>query len=409
MLLFGALLTHICAVAKMFEKKPLPYGKVENAGIPSDYNGSTSINAKVIDPLFTDHSFSNGLIVATVPTRHNNQPSDPDGHSEWLLVHGATKAKVFNFPGYPRPCAKPRRSNMIELKQTPDTGMAVFATCDIKVGDLIFSERPLLVTPRAVFPPARLNLSGYSKEKVTQTIMFEYEKILEHVVSRMSPERRAALLALCNSHTEDGSGKIMGIIRTNGFSISNIGDGPNMPLGHLYPPERSYSGLSDLGSRFNHSCIPNVTISFKRSSFSFQFSASRDIKAGEECFVSYCDIFQSATDRKKELAPYGFECKCKACLHATPATDKLRIEYQDKVARLVHTHGPWVLDTTKRHFDELIEFEKEVVKEGLHSQKMYRFVVGIIGHWYEKYHLYTKAKPYLDLEERWKTMASDEE
>ena len=74
--------------------------------------------------------------------------------------------------------------------------------------------------------------------------------------------------------------------------------------------------------------MPNVGTEFSTPSFSFQCSATIDIKAGEQLFYAYCDIYQSVAERQLDLASYGIVCTCPACTHATPETDKLRTEYQ---------------------------------------------------------------------------------
>jgi hypothetical protein len=80
--------------------------------------------------------------------------------------------------------------------------------------------------------------------------------------------------------------------------------------------------------------VPNVIPSFKISSFSFQFVAARDIKAGEELYCAYIDLARTKAERQTDLAPYGFSCNCSACVNATPATDKLRKTFKDQVSRL---------------------------------------------------------------------------
>ena len=45
--------------------------------------------------------------------------------------------------------------------------------------------------------------------------LFEKELQLEVAVGRMDPERREKMLALTNTHTEDGSGPLCEIMRTN--------------------------------------------------------------------------------------------------------------------------------------------------------------------------------------------------
>jgi hypothetical protein len=69
--------------------------------------------------------------------------------------------------------------------------------------------------------------------------------------------------------------------------------------------------------------MPNVRYYFKLNSFSMQFYALRDIKAGEQLFYSYCEPDGNLAHRQAELAPYGFVCKCPACVNATPKLGKM--------------------------------------------------------------------------------------
>ena len=78
--------------------------------------------------------------------------------------------------------------------------------------------------------------------------MMEWERTLEIAVGRMEPEDRNAFMELANSHKDDGSGPILGIIRTNGFKVSNIFDGPKMRADE----NNAYSGVIKIGSRINH-------------------------------------------------------------------------------------------------------------------------------------------------------------
>jgi hypothetical protein len=77
-------------------------------------------------------------------------------------------------------------------------------------------------------------------------------------------------------------------------------------------------------THFTCSCCPNTDFNFSLGSFSLQFHALRDIKAGEEIFVSYTDVDVPAAERRERLAPYGFTCVCTACSRATPESDKFR-------------------------------------------------------------------------------------
>ena len=192
------------------------------------------------------------LVFTTIPTKMFTGPRDPDGHSEWI-VHGPTKAKVINAPGYPQPVPKSKASYGTQsayiIKSTPDMGLGVFATRDIKLGELIFAERPLLVSPRSTVGLSLANTQHYNLKTQMAILMMEWEKTLEVAVGRMEPEDRNAFMELANSHKDDGSGPILGIIRTNGFRVgSNIFDGPEIRA----DGNNAYSGVIKIGSRINH-------------------------------------------------------------------------------------------------------------------------------------------------------------
>jgi hypothetical protein len=93
-------------------------------------------------------------------------------------------------------------------------------------------------------------------------------------VDRLRPDNKAAFMALASSHKEDGSGPVVGIVRTNGIAMN------------LDPEEMSeseiYSAICKDISRLNHRQV-----------------------------------------RNKEFKPYGFICTCPACIDA-PASDARR-------------------------------------------------------------------------------------
>jgi len=47
--------------------------------------------------------------------------------------------------------------------------------------------------------------------------------------------------------------------------------------------------------------MPNVKYSFTVASFSMEFTAIKDIKAGEELVYAYCRLDKSAAERNEEL------------------------------------------------------------------------------------------------------------
>ncbi|CAI7798185.1 unnamed protein product [Closterium sp. NIES-53] len=71
-----------------------------------------------------------------------------------------------------------------------------------------------------------------------------------------------------------------------------------------------------LQSSINHSCCPNAH-AFKRDEDMdgrAVLLASRDMKRGEQVFISYVEESLSIEERKEALADYGFVCRCDLCV-----------------------------------------------------------------------------------------------
>jgi len=122
-------------------------------------------------------------------------------------------------------------------------GLGLFATHDIKFGDLIFSERPLLVTPSVGLYSGGQLPKGYTLQQVQRVWIYEYEKVLEKLVGMMSDEDQTAYKDLMNDHKHDGSGPLFGIQRTNQYGVSRLGNDPG---------GGQYGASCKIGSRINH-------------------------------------------------------------------------------------------------------------------------------------------------------------
>jgi len=160
------------------------------------------------------------------------------------------------------------------------------------------------------------------------------EKTLREPLDRMDPESRAAYMALANCHTEDGSGPLMGILRTNGLGISGLRPDVKGKLG-------IYSTVCKDISRLNHSCSPNTQPVFDKLSLSYRLWAVRDIAEGEELTFQYIDVVCAAAKRNEDLKPYAFVCTCPACTDA-PASDARRAA----IAAFTPTVMMWALNRT---------------------------------------------------------------
>jgi hypothetical protein len=67
-------------------------------------------------------------------------------------------------------------------------------------------------------------------------------------------------------------------------------------------------------SLFNHSCDPNVSVSFPYNDGTVVLTAADDVEAGEELHISYVDEGMSVARRREHLRfAYGFVCDCTRC------------------------------------------------------------------------------------------------
>ncbi|KAJ7221357.1 hypothetical protein GGX14DRAFT_388537 [Mycena pura] len=272
----------------------LPIGK-RNVEVPEGY----SQPMRYVERDARAGSVPNAMTFTTLPVgAREDEPV-----TECFFYPGS-KEVVMNLPGFPKPLVHPA-TPAFHLSSTPGKGLGLFSTRALKQGDHILSERPLLVTVRCVpvsYPPS------FTRDQYYQHTLNEFEKCLEIPVKRMRPEDREAFMALENSHKEDGSGPIVGIVRTNGLCLKGL-----LPDVKDENSEFQYAAICKDISRLNHSCSPNTMPRFDMLSFSYNLFAVRDIAKGEELTFLYTNITCSAAKRNEALKPYDFVCTCSAC------------------------------------------------------------------------------------------------
>ncbi|KAG5636024.1 hypothetical protein H0H81_009347 [Sphagnurus paluster] len=205
----------------------------------------------------------------------------------------------------------------------------MFATCDIKMGELVLSERPLLLTPAAIPMLGDTNLTDARSEEVHRC---EYEQVLQRCVNLMLPKNRTAFFKLHDAHTKDGSGHISGRTRTNG-----IGAMTEKSQEEKRMRDYGYSTVFNEISYINHSCLPNASAKFSALSLSSGARTIRDIKQGEEIFISYCKPEIPTAERQAQLKSYDFQCTCDAC--SGPSSDMALGKIQMSVAGMLRLDG----------------------------------------------------------------------
>ncbi|KAL4244720.1 hypothetical protein ABKN59_010198 [Abortiporus biennis] len=210
---------------------------------------------------------------------------------------------VLATPGFPQPLQHPTKKKY-NIRAVDGKGLAMFATDDIDVGELIVCERPLVMLQQLVDLPMSF-IRNSSKEAIMQAAMKKTERRLESLIAKMHSKFREQYMSLVNSHHHDGSGPLHGRMRTNAFGMRDF-----------YNPEGEKHTCSVVGneiSRVNHSCCPNSNFSFHRPSFAMELRATRYIPKGTEITVNYCGRLEPCKDRQKLIQHYGFTCDCPAC------------------------------------------------------------------------------------------------
>ncbi|KAK0201065.1 hypothetical protein DFS33DRAFT_1387003 [Desarmillaria ectypa] len=127
----------------------------------------------------------------------------------------------------------------------------------------------------------------------------------ERPVINAPPKGKEVFLQLhdCKKYPD----KMRGIIDTKAMDIGRL---PGSFEGR-------FAGLGLDLSRINHRCAPNVICAWHMPSFTFNITAFRPIKAGEQIFISYLpgdEILQPRVARIKTLQDkYAFTCKYPSC------------------------------------------------------------------------------------------------
>lgn len=143
---------------------------------------------------------------------------NPDGTTEALLSK-STYASLTAIPNYPNRLKHPR-TTLYTIADAGKMGRGMFAANDISAGELILSRRPLCLMPKGLVPHEATPRT-FTPEQIAQ-LNHENTEAIEELYNRMTPERRALFDDLFNSHLNDDSSRVRGIIRTNGYGTRKL-------------------------------------------------------------------------------------------------------------------------------------------------------------------------------------------
>lgn len=235
--------------------------------------------------------------------------------------------KVVTWTSLPEP------SNKFSVAAVLGKGIGVVAIASIGKGELILKEQPMFF------------LSG--RDTMTAMMAGGKENLVKSQVQRLEKGQQDAFWALhdCRASTEEKTA--LGIWDTNA-------------IGHGEASLSSSEGIYLLGSRFNHSCLPNVIRVWKEGEGVEVFHAARDIAPGEELTIWYSHVFSSRSKRQAELRrAFHFTCSCEVCcLKGTSQkkSDTLREEYGAVNERLPSMGGEC------KHALKLVDREIELIE-----------------------------------------------
>ena len=250
---------------------------------------------------------------------------------------------------------------MLKLK---NRGVGLIATRDIKRGELIFQEKPIM-TPatdeKKSLTDEGVQLFVREDEEEKRRIEMKRHRLKPGELKRimngfnnLSSADKAKYMELHDSFRTDPSEpkSVCGIYITN--SVEQGEDG----------------SVCMLVSRINHSCVPNVQHVWAEP---FERVVScRDIQRGEEIFTSYVMLDQGRLQRNMKLSQqYGFTCYCAACtldgwdtkqgVSLQQLSDQRRNEMRE-LDRIIKYLGQSDPITALKCVDNFLELQK---KEGL--------------------------------------------
>ena len=234
-----------------------------------------------------------------------------------------------------------------EARSTPTKGQALFATRNIKPGTLVLRELPLITLPRATEESA---------------------EALETAVRRLSKHDRKIYRSLFDAQ-KSGMSKDVSIWNSNRYNIDGFAD-PAVS-------DASMTGGSAIGavaSRVNHSCVPNVYMSFLpaegvQGKGVIFFHAFKSISRGKELVSCYDrQIFRTGRERQKGLLlDYGFRCACEACVPTNSfwkKSNERRLAMRECVLQGKKLEKEWErLSEGREEDEEMQKRRKEVVKK----------------------------------------------
>ncbi|OCL06764.1 SET domain-containing protein [Glonium stellatum] len=247
-------------------------------------------------------------------------------------------------------------------------GIGAFATKDIKRGQRILADTPLLAIPKARYFSvdieeafAKLSLEDKKRYFELHSAHGQSTSNWPHNIHQdVSASERERIEEQHNARTGQEA-SLISIFQTN---CMEMGQG---------------AAVFYEAARFNHSCNASAFFSWNARIGRETIHATRDIKAGEEITLCYCDPHHDVALRRWELKHYGFECDCPACedlddpdsFAAISAQRRYRLRELDDMVSGIRSRNPKSAAPSSEHLLTcLLEMAALQLDEGLWTAEL---------------------------------------
>eukprot|EP00927_Polykrikos_kofoidii_P040386 TRINITY_DN34537_c0_g2_i2.p1 TRINITY_DN34537_c0_g2~~TRINITY_DN34537_c0_g2_i2.p1 ORF type:complete len:337 (+),score=57.12 TRINITY_DN34537_c0_g2_i2:59-1012(+) len=208
-------------------------------------------------------------------------------------------------------------AKLFEIRSLEGRGRGLFTTRDIKCGECILEEEPLMSCSKAgkIEVAILMLIMGVT----WQLVMDGWEGYLILLIVFLFScnavwklAENAAILRQASKLDEKQKQLLYRLQTANPGPISWLHS--LMVFRSNALPNGGRGAVFATASIMNHSCAPNAFHHFDEKRNLEVVYAMRPIKRNDEITISYIDTMQVRADRQEQLKDtYGFECRCEAC------------------------------------------------------------------------------------------------
>ncbi|KAK5171756.1 uncharacterized protein LTR77_003392 [Saxophila tyrrhenica] len=237
----------------------------------------------------------------------------------------------------------------VEVKEAPVGGRGLFATQDLKTGDLVLCEKAfssLFEKDKNWFAAWEYN---HGKLSMASSTVALWDQVMQKVLQNPSTIEEVtqlvgdyAGLGAMKVHVDDmnvvDAFQVRSIIESNTFGIPTPSkQAQTRPFGFTAEFQQEghlgdNTGLFLKTSMMNHSCVPNTRKVFVGDAIVIR--ATRPIKKGEELVQSYAQTDADVAERRGMLeSTWHFRCNCKLCAVEERESEDKRKNREDLESR----------------------------------------------------------------------------